>query len=240
MTALQLVAALEPAMSPTDPLPLPAPEPAAARLLRAGSAALSDTEVLAVLIGGGRNSEKPLALAHHLLTHRGGLAALPAASLALLRHSGLRDTQAAIVLAAAELAARLARQYIPEHHVLTRPAELARYLTLHYQRRDQEVLGALFFDQRHGLIGEMDIYRGTLDRTTAEPREILKECFLRGAAGVALFHTHPSGDPTPSANDWHFTKRLKEAADLLGIEFMDHIVLGATGRWASLSRRGAW
>ncbi len=239
MSALQLVGPVT-ATLPAEPLPPPAPEPPAARLLRAGSSCLSDAEIIAVLVGGGRSGERPLALAHHLLTDRGGLAAIPAATLALLRHCGLRDTQAAVVLAAAELAARLARQHIPEHHVLTRPAELARYLTLRYQQRDQEVLGALFFDIRHSLIGEKEIFRGVLNRVCAEPREILKECFLRGAAGLALFHTHPSGDPTPSANDWHFTKRLKDAADLLGIEFLDHIVLGATGRWASLSRRGAW
>jgi DNA repair protein RadC len=158
----------------------------------------------------------------------------------MLRHCGLRDTQAAVLLAASDLAGRLARQYVPDHHVLTRPAELARYLTLRYQQRDQEVLGALFFDLRHGLIGEKEIYRGTQHRVYVQPSEILKECLFRGAAGLAIFHTHPSGNPTPSAEDWHFTKRMKDAADVMGIEFFDHLVLGASGRWASLSRRGAW
>ncbi len=240
MNALQLVTTADRDASPAAPLPMPAAEPPAARLLRAGSASLSDCEVIAVLIGGGRSGDRPLALAHHLLADRGGLPAIPALTLALLRHCGLRDTQAAVVLAASELAGRLARQYIPDHHVLTRPAELARYLTLRYQQRDQEVLGALFFDLRHSLIGEKEIYRGTQHRVYVEAREILKECLFRGAAGVALFHTHPSGDPTPSAEDWHFTKRMKEAADVMGVELLDHLVLGATGRWASLHRRGAW
>ena len=236
--SLQLVAA--PGTDAVSTLPLPAPEPPAARLLRVGSASLSDSEIIAVLIGGGRSGDRPIALAHHLLTDRGGLSAIPALTLALVRHCGLRDTQAAVLLAASELAGRLARQHIPDHHVLTRPAELARYLTLRYQQRDQEVLGALFFDVRHSLIGEKEIYRGTLHRAYVEPREILKECLLRGAAGVALFHTHPSGNPTPSAEDWRFTKRMKEAADVMGVELLDHLVLGATGRWASLHRRGAW
>jgi hypothetical protein len=120
------------------------------------------------------------------------------------------------------------------------PYQLARYLTLRYQQRDQEVLGALFFDLRHGLIGEKEIYRGTQHRVYAQPSGILKECLFRGAAGLAIFHTHPSGNPTPSAEDWHFTMRMKDAADVMGIEFLDHLVLGASGRWASLSRRGAW
>jgi DNA repair protein RadC len=237
---LQLVTAPPVVDRPVSLPPPPAPEQPAARLLRAGSASLSDTEVLAVLIGGGRSGDRPLALAHHLLTDRGGLAAIPGATTVLLRHCGLRDTQASVVLAAAELAARLARQFIPDHHVLTRPAELARYLTLRYQQRDQEVLGALFFDIRHSLIGEKDIYRGTLHRAYVEPREILKECLIRGASAVAIFHTHPSGDPTPSAEDWRFTKRMKDAGDVMGVELLDHLVLGATGRWASLRNRGAY
>jgi DNA repair protein RadC len=237
---LQLVAAPPVGGSPANARPLPTPEQPAARLLRAGSASLSDAEVLAVLIGGGRSGDRPLALAHHLLTERGGLSAIPAVNTAMLRHCGLRDTQAAVLLAAAELAARLARQYIPDRHALTRPAELARYLTLRYQQRDQEVLGALFFDVRHSLTGEKEIYRGTLHHARVEPREILKECLLRGASGVALFHTHPSGDPTPSAEDWHFTKRMHDAAQIMGVELLDHLVLGATGRWASLRQRGAY
>jgi DNA repair protein RadC len=237
---LQLVTAPASDGTPVHLLPVPAPEQPAARLLRTGSASLSDAEVLAVLIGGGRSGDRPLALAHHLLVDRGGLPAIPAATAAMLRHCGLRDTQASVLLAAAELAARLARQYIPDRHVLTRPAELARYLTLRYQQRDQEVLGALFFDIRHSLIGEKEIYRGTLYRACVEPREILKECLIRGAGGVALFHTHPSGDPTPSAEDWGFTRRMAEAAGVMGVELLDHLVLGATGRWASLRSRGAY
>ncbi len=115
---------------------------------------------------------------------------------------------------------------------------MARFLVLRFQQRDQEVMGALFFDVRRQLLGEQEIFRGTLHRAAVEPREILKECLLRGAGGVVLFHTHPSGDPTPSYEDRQFTRRMAQAAAVVGVELLDHLVLGATGLWVSLKRQG--
>jgi DNA repair protein RadC len=158
----------------------------------------------------------------------------------MLHHHGLRDSQATALLAACELACRLARNAIPERPCLGRPGDGARYLALRYQLRDQEVMGALFLDVRHRLIGDHEIYRGTLQRAVVEPREILSQCLLRGAAGVVLFHTHPSGDPTLSAEDHLFTSRMAQAAALLGVDFVDHLVLGSPTRWASLRQLGAW
>jgi hypothetical protein len=83
-------------------------------------------------------------------------------------------------------------------------------------------LGALFLDVRHRLISDAEAYRGTLHRASVEPREILKECLLRGAAGVVLFHTHPSGDPTPSSEDVNFSQRWAVAAGFVGVELVDH------------------
>jgi DNA repair protein RadC len=101
-------------------------------------------------------------------------------------------------------------------------------------------MGALFLDLRHGLLGEREIFRGTLHRAAVEPREILKQCLLRGAGGLVLFHTHPSGDPTPSAEDLLFTRRMADAAAVVGVELVDHLVLGSTARWVSLRERGGW
>ncbi len=171
----------------------PAGEAPAARIRRAGGHALSDAEVVAVVLGGGRGSERELALARELLADGGGLAALPSASQSLLRYAGLRASQAAALLAACEMACRLARRCMPLRCPMSRPEDLARYLTLRYRQRDQEVMGAVFLDLRRGLIGEKEIFLGTMSRAAVEPREILKECLLRGAAAVALFHTHPSG-----------------------------------------------
>jgi DNA repair protein RadC len=144
-----------------------------------------------VLLSGGRARESSLKRARDLLAESGSLSALPAASRDMLRYSGLSETQASALLAACELACRLARGKVPERKSLRRPAEVALYLSLRYQQRDQEVMGALFLDLRHHLLGEREVFRGTLHRAAVEPREILKECLLRGAAGVVIFHYVP-------------------------------------------------
>ena len=101
-------------------------------------------------------------------------------------------------------------------------------------------MGALFLDVRGKLLADKELYRGTLSRAAVEPREVLKEALRRGAAGVVLFHTHPSGDPSPSPEDFAFTRRMSSAADVVGVRLIDHMILGASGRWVSLRERGGW
>jgi len=201
---------------------------------------LTDAELLGLLLTGSRAHDESINLARRLLLASGGFAALPNLSRAMLCHAGLTESEASALLAAREIACRLARQSIPDRQPLSRPADVARFLTLRYQLRDQEVMGALFLDVRHRLLGEEEIFRGTLHRVAVEPREILKQCLLRGAGGVVLFHTHPSGDPTPSSEDLLFTRRMAEAAAVVGVELVDHLVLGTSARWVSLRERGAW
>lgn len=219
---------------------MPVEERPRERLLELGSAALSDAELVAVLLRTGRAGTSAVRLAMELLRENGGLAGLLGASPPLLRRKGLGPAKAAGLLAAVEIGRRLARQEISEREPLRRPAEVVRYLNLRYAQRDQEVVGALFLDVRHRLIAEKEIYRGTFDRAVTEPREILKECLLRGAAAVVLFHTHPSGDPAPSAEDLLFTRRLAQAAEIVGVRLVDHLVLCHGGRWASVRERMTW
>jgi DNA repair protein RadC len=211
------------------------------RLVRLGAGALSDTELVALVLRSGVVGSPVLMVASDALERLGGLSGLVGTDARdLLLRGRLGLAKAASLLAAVEIGSRLAREQLPGRALLTRPAEVARYLVLKYQLRDQEVMGALFLDVRHGLLFDKEIYRGTLHRAAVEPREILKECLRRGVAAFALFHTHPSGDPTPSAEDLMFTRRMAEAAAVVGVELVDHLVLGATGRWVSLRERGAW
>ncbi|RMH20487.1 MAG: DNA repair protein RadC [Acidobacteria bacterium] len=219
---------------------LPAEQRPRERLLRSGGAALSDAELLAVLLRTGRPGLSAVELANELLASCGGLTGLLDARGERLRRRGLGQAKAAAVLAAVELGRRLARAQLPERQLLDQPAALARYLALRYDVRDQEVMGALYLDVRNSLIGERDLYRGTLSRTAVEPRAILKEGLLRGASGFVLFHTHPSGDPTPSAEDLAFTRRMAEAGKIVGVPLLDHLILGGGGRFVSLNRRGGW
>lgn len=219
---------------------LPKAERPRERLIAGGAGALSEAELVAVLLRIGRPGLSAVGMAKQLLSEHGGLSGLLGATPRSLRRRGLGYAKAAALLAALEIARRVARGEMRGGEILSRPAHVARYLVVNYHLRDQEVMGALFLDARHRLIGEREIFRGTLHRTAVEPREILKDCLLSGAAGVALFHTHPSGDPTPSSEDVLFTRRMADAAAVVGVELVDHLVLGATGRWVSMRQRNAW
>jgi len=219
---------------------LPQGERPRERLLQHGGSSLSDSELLAVLLRTGRVGVSALQMAMDVLRENGGLAGLLTSTPHSLRRSGLGAAKAAALLAAVEVGRRLAREQLLDHEPLTRPVDVARYLAIRYQTCDQEVMGALFLDARNRLLGEREMFRGTISRISVEPREILRECLQRGAAAIYLFHTHPSGDPSPSAEDLLFTRRMVEAAEIVGLRLADHVVVGHRGRWVSLKEKSAW
>jgi DNA repair protein RadC len=167
------------------------------RLLRTGAQALSDAELVAILLKGGRPGASVLDLSRELLFQTGGLRGLANSCAKSLRRSGVGEVKIATLLAAVEIACRMAAAAVPAREPLSRPAEVCRYLDLRYGRSGQEVMGALYVCARHRLIGERELYRGTIHRASVEPRAILREGLLLGAAGILLFHAHPSGDPGP-------------------------------------------
>ncbi|MEM1206054.1 MAG: DNA repair protein RadC [Acidobacteriota bacterium] len=232
-------------MPPIPPTPnptlkqLPAEDRPRERLLRGGSAGLSDAELLAVLLRTGRPGQTAVAMAREILGQHGGLDGLVEADLASLRRRGLGEAKAASILVAVELGRRMVRCGLPKN-LLAGPEAVAQYLRVRYSARHQEVMGALFLDIRNRLVGEREIYRGTLSRAAVEPRGILSEALKHGASGLILFHNHPSGDPAPSLEDLSFTRRMRAAGELLGIRLVDHMIVGNAGSWVSLQRRGAW
>ena len=219
---------------------LPAEDRPRERLLRSGGAALSDAELVAVLLRTGRPGLSAIEMSQEILAERGGLAGLLTSGAVHLKRRGLGGAKAATLLAAIELGRRLVYAKVHQRELLNDPAAVAEYLGLRYVSEDQEVMGALYLDVRNRLIAESDVFRGTLSRAAVEPRAILKEALLRSAWGIILFHTHPSGDPSPSAEDLAFTRRMASAGELVGIRLIDHVILGGGSRWVSLQRRGAW
>jgi DNA repair protein RadC len=219
---------------------LPTQERPRERLLHHGSAALSDAELLAILLRTGRPGVPVMQVARELLRERGGLQGLPGLTFTTLRRRGIGAAKAASVLAAVELGCRLARNDMPDRRPMSRPETVANYLTIRYASPDQEVLGALFLDLRHRMIGEKELFRGTLSRAAAEPRAVLREALVRGAASLILFHTHPNGEPLPSNEDVAFTQRMIAAGEAVGVRLVDHVILGADGRWLSMRQRQAW
>jgi DNA repair protein RadC len=210
------------------------------RLLNNGSSALADSELVAILLRSGRKGVSVLEMARSLLRRAGGLVGLVGAGPNGLRRLGLGPAQQATLLAALELGRRLARAKLPEREPLSRPEAVASYLALRYGTGAQEIMGALYLDVRNRLLVEAEIFRGTLSRAAVEPRAILKKGLLCDAAGLVLFHTHPSGDPSPSAEDLSFTRRAAQAGELVGVRLVDHLILGRGGRWVSLRQRGGW
>jgi DNA repair protein RadC len=219
---------------------MPVDERPRERLLRAGARALSDAELIAVLLRTGHRRASALKLARDLLGQSGGLLGLLGMSAEAIRRDGLGPAKTAALLAGVELGRRLARADIPDKDPMTHPEVVARYLFLRFGVRDQEIMGALYLDTRNRLMAESETFRGTLNRAAVEPGALLKTGLLHGAAGLVVFHTHPSGDPSPSAEDLAFTRRLAEAGRTVGIRLVDHLILGSGERWISLRQRGAW
>jgi DNA repair protein RadC len=228
--------AAAPASAPRWVRDLPAEERPRERLARLGAGALSNRELLALLVGSGSRRASALDLAEELL--RPGLRGLAGRSLADLEGGhGLGRAKASRALAALELGARLASEPRPPAPLLRAPEATARYLLPRYGARPVETFGLLALDVRHRLKHEVEISRGCLTSSLVHPREVFKAAVDARAAALILFHNHPSGDPEPSAEDITITRRLASAGTLLGIEVLDHLILGA-GRFVSLKERG--
>jgi DNA repair protein RadC len=215
---------------------LPLDERPRERLASLGAGALSSRELLAALLGTGARGLSALDLAGELLGP--GLHTLAARSLPELEQvRGLGRAKAARVLAALELGGRLASDGGSVAPSLQSPGEAARYLLPRYSARPVETFGLLALDARHRLRREAVVSVGCLTASLVHPREVFQEAVVSRAAALVLFHNHPSGDPEPSAEDLALTRRLAAAGSLMGIEVLDHLVLGA-GRYVSLKERG--
>ncbi len=210
---------------------LPSEERPRERLRRLGPAALSNEELLALLLGTGIRGESALDRARSLLSTRGGLSGLAGISTdELVTERGIGPTRAGAIAAAIEIARRLPSETLAGRDLLNDPRLVKEYLRAAQADDAQERTGALYLNARNRLLkNDPEIYRGTLDRAVVEPREILRRALLGKAAAVILYHNHPSGDPTPSREDREFTRRLATAAEAVGVRLLDHIVVGREG-----------
>jgi DNA repair protein RadC len=207
------------------------------RLARQGAGALSSRELVAILLGTGTRGRSALEVADELLLPAGvrGLAgrSLPE----LTRERGLGRAKAARILAALELGARVASEGRGTAPSFRNADEAGRFLLPRYGARPVETFGLLALDVRHRLKREVVVSTGCLTSSLVHPREVFQEAVVARAAALVLFHNHPSGDPEPSSEDLSLTRRLAAAGTLMGIEVLDHLILGA-GRFVSLKDRG--
>ncbi|MFL5344139.1 MAG: DNA repair protein RadC [Hyalangium sp.] len=204
------------------------------RLFKLGASALTEPELLSVLLGLGVRSP---GLAEELLSRSGGLKALLLKDpLELSAQPGLGAVRAGQLLAALELGRR-AQRATERRPRLRHPKELYAYLfpTLSALRR--EVFHVLCFNPRNVLLADVRVAEGTMNTCPVDPREVYAAALTTRASAIALAHNHPSGDPEPSAQDLQLTLQLVEAGRLLGIKVLDHLVVG-DGTYVSLMERG--
>lgn len=218
---------------------LPDDERPRERMARHGPGALADAELLAILLGTGTPRETAVGLARRLLgaDPDAGLRALVdlgLEELAAVRGIGL--AKAARLKAAVELGRRLAADVRRRPQVKS-PADAAALLMEDMRYLDQEQFRIALLNVKNQVMAVETVSVGGLSSSPVHPREIFKRAIKRSAAAIILAHNHPSGDPTPSREDIEVTRRLKDAGTLLGIEVLDHIVIG-DNRYVSFRERG--
>ena len=217
-----------------------APELPRERLWALGPQALTTPELLAILLGTGGGGKTALELASRLLQPAEGsirrLAARPAAE--LLRSPGIGPAKGARLLAALELGARQSRESRPAPSKIRAPDDVMRIAGPRLRDLAVEEFHVLALDTQSQVIRDVLITRGLLNSSLVHPREVFRAAIAEAAAGIILVHNHPSGDPTPSAEDRETTRRIADAGRLLGISLLDHLVFG-DGKYVSLKPGGS-
>jgi DNA repair protein RadC len=187
---------------------------------------LGDNELLAVLIGHGTAGTNALGVANRLLAVSAGVHGLTRMHRdELARVPGVGSALAARILAAIELGRRTLTASPPARPQLASPREAAGYLLPRFGAFPVERFGALLLDARHRPIRATLLSSGSRDASLVHPREVFREAMLAAASAIVVFHNHPSGDATPSADDFTLTRRLITAGDLIGIQVVDHLIL---------------
>ena len=208
------------------------------KLLARGAGALTDAELLALLLGTGHRGRDALSVARDLLARYGGLRALLAAEpRALCGTRGIGPAKYALLQAAAELGRRQMGEGLARGAPLTDPEATRRFLIGRLRDLPHEVFACLYLDNRHRVIAFEELFRGTLDGASVHPREVVKATLRHNAAALILAHNHPSGVAEPSDADRLITRRLREALGLVDVRVLDHFVVG-DGYAVSFAERG--
>ncbi|MCE5197098.1 MAG: DNA repair protein RadC [Negativicutes bacterium] len=202
------------------------------RLQAEGVKRLRDEELLAILLRTGYKGTDVMTLAARLLQTYGGLRGLVGLEYQqLYQEKGLGKAKAAELAALLEIALRIAAPQ--DQLILTCPDEVAAFLMPLLRQENQEKFLVLSLNSKNQLIHQDVVFIGTLNSTVVHPREVFKSALQHAAAGIIVAHNHPSGDPTPSAEDMKVTQNLVEAGKVMGIPLLDHLVIGH-GKWLSL------
>ena len=199
------------------------------KLARVGAEALGDNELIALVLGSGTRSRGALMVARDVIEAAGEAQGLLRMGLdELCRVPGVGQSRAARLLAAIELGRRTLFGDRGQRPQMLSTKAVAEYLAPRYAGFAVERFGVMLLDQRQRVIRSVILSTGTVEASVSHPRDVFRVAMLASASHVVVFHNHPSGDPTPSAADRVMTRRLRVAGELIGIDLMDHIILGGT------------
>ncbi|PIT78254.1 DNA repair protein RadC [Limnohabitans sp. G3-2] len=207
------------------------------KLLTRGPQALSDVELLAILLRTGMAGKNVFQLSEELLGPDGIAGLLHATAQTLQGVKGLGPAKQAELLAVFEMARRALSQRLKEREAFHTPGAVKQYLQLQLAHKNHEVFAVLFLDHQNRMLAMEELFRGTLSQTSVYPREVVLRALHHQAATVVLSHNHPSGSVQPSRADEHLTQTLKAALALVDVRVLDHIIVGQ-GQALSMAEQG--
>ncbi len=208
------------------------------RLSALGPQALSNAELIAILLRVGVKGENAVSMGQRLLKKFGGLSGLHRVPISELKNQhGLGEAKAAQIKAAIELGRRLTLEAPEERPTVNSPADAAALVVYEMSALEQEHLRVILLDRRNRVLETAEIYKGSVNSSQVRVGEIFKEAIRKNASALIVVHNHPSGDPTPSPDDVAVTRAIVQAGKLMDVDVLDHMVIGQ-GRWVSLKERG--
>ncbi|WP_042342329.1 RadC family protein [Bacillus timonensis] len=208
------------------------------RLVTDGADSLSNHELLAILLRTGSKEESVIQLSNRLLHRFEGLRLLKDASVEEITSiKGIGTAKAVQIMAAVELGRRIGKLQYEDRYVIRSPEDGAKYVMEDMRFLTQEHFVCLYLNTKNQVIHRQTIFIGSLNASIVHPREVYKEAFRRSAASIICIHNHPSGDPAPSREDIEVTKRLVECGRIIGIELLDHLIIGEH-KFVSLKEKG--
>lgn len=208
------------------------------RLVKEGPETLSNQELLAIILRTGTKQESVLQLSYRIIQYFEGLRLLKDASIEELTSlNGVGTAKAVQLIAAMELGRRVSRLQMEERYTIRSPEDGANYVMEDMRFLSQEHFVCLYLNTKNQVLHRQTVFVGSLNASIVHPREVFREAFRRSAASLICFHNHPSGDPTPSREDIEVTKRLAECGKMLGIDMLDHIIIGDQ-KFISLKEKG--
>jgi DNA repair protein RadC len=216
----------------------PAGERPRERLVKHGARSLSNQELLAILLRTGTKDESVIQMANRVLQAFDGLRLLKEASLEeIMKIKGIGFAKAVQILATIEIGRRIGNLTYNDRYIIRSPEDAANYVMNDLRFLSQEHFVCLYLSTKNQVIHQQTIFIGSLNASIVHPREVFKEAFRRSAASIICIHNHPSGDPGPSREDIEVTKRLVECGKIIGIEILDHLIIGDK-KFVSLKEKG--